>query len=359
MAGHPSTRRHSHGAAVSTVLPLVESAPHNAAGHSPLRRLQSVRRTSSIDTTWPQGFGQPARMIGRARDVWTGASRGAPEVLAEDCVEFTASPQREILAIESVPPRAELQRLVGVRAGGHSRTVLSEVFADESEIGTPLYLLLDDFAGASLVAGWAWSRWGDDWKASTRRSGAAATAARKGKMENICAGFRPGSTALNTDDTGNNVIPSVTPVPALPHPHDARGWHELTEQDGVGMRRARRIDVWRDGDTVCIDAAFQDSATSPAGGRIAVHEYLLSASVDARDFVLRTLHVDPRILPYRECPGATPNAQRMIGTPLRDMRLRVLRELPGVLGCTHLNDVLRSLADVPRLASRLEMNSCQ
>ena len=91
----------------------------------------------------------------------------------------------------------------------------------------------------------------------------------------------------------------------------------------------------------------------------APQRYLLSASVDARDFVLRTLHVDPRILPYRECPGATPNAQRMIGTPLRDMRLRVLRELPGVLGCTHLNDVLRSLADVPRLASRLEMNSCQ
>ena len=293
-------------------------------------------------------------MIGRARDVWTGASGSILEVLAEDSVEFSASPQREILAIESTPPRAELQRLVGVRAGGHSRTVLSEMFTNESEIGTPLYLLLDDFAGASLVAAWAWTRWSEDWMAALRRSGAAATAGRKGRMENICAGFRPGSTALNTDGTSNSVIQSATPVPALEHPEDLQGWHELTRQDGVGMRRARRIDAWRDGDAICIDAAFQDSATSPAGGRIAVHEYLLSASVDAQDFVLRTLHIDPRILPYRECPGATPNAQRMIGTPLRDMRLRVLRQLPGILGCTHLNDVLRSLADVPRLARRLD-----
>jgi hypothetical protein len=81
-----------------------------------------------------------------------------------------------------------------------------------------------------------------------------------------------------------------------------------------------------------------------------VHEYLLSATVEARDFVLSALHVEPRILPYRECPTATPNAQRVLGTRLNDMRQAVLRELPGTLGCTHLNDVLRSLADVPRLA---------
>jgi hypothetical protein len=200
------------------------------------------------------------------------------------------------------------------------------------------------------VAGWAWSRWRDDWMAAARRTGAAATAGRKGKMEGICAGFRPGSSALNPDGTGSSATQSATPVPGLLHPDDPYGWHELPEQEGVGMRRARRIDVWRQGGMVCIDAAFQDSATSPAGGRIAVHEYLLSATVEARDFVLSALHVEPRILPYRECPTATPNAQRVLGTRLNDMRQAVLRELPGTLGCTHLNDVLRSLADVPRLA---------
>ena len=116
------------------------------------------------------------------------------------------------------------------------------------------------------------------------------------------------------------------------------------------MRRARRIDLWREGAMFRIDAAFQDSATSPDGGRVAVHEYLLSATADSRDLVVRTLQVDPRILPYGECLAATPNAELMLGVPLGDMRVRVLRTLSGTLGCTHLNDVLRSLADVPRLA---------
>ena len=120
------------------------------------------------------------------------------------------------------------------------------------------------------------------------------------------------------------------------------------------MRRARRIDVWREDGGIRIDTAFQDSATSPSGGRIAVHEYLVSAVADPASLVLQTLQVDPRILPYRECPGAAPNAQLLIGSPLKDMRLRVLATLPGTLGCTHLNDVLRSLADVPRLVDALD-----
>jgi len=35
-------------------------------------------------------------------------------------------------------------------------------------------------------------------------------------------------------------------------------------------------------------------------------------------------------------------------------RNSVREALPGVLGCTHLNDVLRALADVPRLAQALD-----
>ena len=40
----------------------------------------------------------------------------------------------------------------------------------------------------------------------------------------------------------------------------------------------------------------------------------------------------------------------LLGKDLRRFRLEVLEQLPGILGCTHLNDVLRSMADVPQLA---------
>jgi Protein of unknown function (DUF2889) len=63
--------------------------------------------------------------------------------------------------------------------------------------------------------------------------------------------------------------------------------------------------------------------------------------------------VEPRVLPYRECPNAAPNATRMIGQRLADFRQSVITTLPNTLGCTHLNDVLRSLAEVPQLAENL------
>jgi hypothetical protein len=70
-------------------------------------------------------------------------------------------------------------------------------------------------------------------------------------------------------------------------------------------------------------------------------------------FELLSIRVDPRVLPYRECPAASPNASRMVGQTLSGFRLAVLDTLPGTLGCTHLNDVLRSLADVPQLVGQL------
>jgi hypothetical protein len=44
----------------------------------------------------------------------------------------------------------------------------------------------------------------------------------------------------------------------------------------------------------------------------------------------------------------------MLGERLADFRTAVPRMLFKVLGCTHLNDVLRNLADVPTLAARLQ-----
>ncbi len=334
-------------------MPKLAPAPKNPAGPTPLRRPGSIRRTSTISTAWPQGYGQPMLMTGQARDLLTPADGSAPRITATGEFEILANQRREILSVSVQPDHTEVSHLVGHRGGGNLRATLAETLPNEKAAATPLYLLLDDYSGASLVAGWVWSRWNPDWMITARASGAAATAGRGGKMEGICTGFAPGSSALNEDGTGNIETQSACPVPPLVNPADPLGWHEMVVQTGVGMRRSRRLDVWIEDGKIQIDVAFQDSGTSPDGGRVAVHEYLVTAVADLETRELLELTPDPRILPYPECPGAVANAQRIIGSRLDDLRLRVLDLLPGTLGCTHLNDVMRSLADVPALVATL------
>ena len=47
------------------------------------------------------------------------------------------------------------------------------------------------------------------------------------------------------------------------------------------------------------------------------------------------------------------NISRLLGARLPELRQAVLEELPGTLGCTHLNDALRALAEVPVLVNHL------
>ena len=102
-----------------------------------------------------------------------------------------------------------------------------------------------------------------------------------------------------------------------------------------------------------IDSAFQDSAKKQDGGRTAIHEYLLRVTADPDTLEVLSLEPDARILPFPECPGAIHNTQRLVGSSLADIRDEVLRQLRGPEGCTHLNDAMRALADVPVLAAAL------
>lgn len=322
-----------------------------SAGHAPLRRPGSIRRTTSIDSDWPDGLGQPWEMIGRARDLLTPEDGSEPWVLATAQFRIMASPIREILSIEANPAHPRLQEMVGVRAGGASRHALAEKLGDIA--GTPLFQLLDDYAGASLVAGWIWSRWSDDWMARSRQAGTRSTAGKGGVMTDICTGFAQGASSLHADGSGNTVDQSYAEVGPLEHPDDALSWHPMPFQQGPQKRRSRRIDLWREDGLIKIDAGFQDSGSNPDGGRTAIHEYRLFAEVEADSGRLAALQVLPLILPFRECPGASVKATRMIGQDLGTFRQSVLDSLPGTMGCTHLNDVLRALADVPVLARLL------
>jgi len=290
-------------------------------------------------------------MKGLARDLLTPADNRAAVELASGGFTITASPRREIMAIKTTPAHPRTQELVGVRAGGASREALKAIMGDI--VGTPLFQILDDFAGASLVAGWIWSEWMDDWMGTARRNGLQSSAGRGGNMENICTGFATGATSLAARGRSNPDVQSRTEVGPLENIDDPAGWHAMPLQSGPQMRRARRIDIHRDSGMLRVDIGFQDSGSNPRGTRTAIHEYRVHAEIDPATMALVSIQALPLILPFRECPGASVKIGRLVGQKVGTFRDAVLATLPGTLGCTHLNDVLRALADVPTLADHL------
>ena len=200
-------------------------------------------------------------------------------------------------------------------------------------------------AGATLISAWAFAPWNAKGTASPERVNA-----RIRSMEGVCIGFRPGSSALELDGNSGIVANHVAVLP-LPHPDDPVGWHEMIERDRINFRRARRIDVWRDGDLLRIDSMFQDSAGAPGGGRVAIHQYRLTATADASTQTLLSIEATPGTLPFRECLAAPVNLPALLGTPLVELRSAVLNRLRKTAGCTHLNDMVRALAEVPMLAA--------
>ena len=205
-------------------------------------------------------------------------------------------------------------------------------------------------AGATLIAGFVYFRWADHVPEIRQRM---ATNAPRRVMRDICSGFRDGSGALLPDGTISGIRHNTAHPGPLADPADPLGWHELDDHPDIAMRRARRVDLWDEDGVLGIDAMFRDSAWDPDGQEVVVHEYQIIGRADRATGKLLSLDAMPRVLPYAECPGAAPNAARMAGTDLRSMRTEVLEQLRATDCCTHLNDGLRSLAEVPVLADAL------
>jgi len=323
---------------------------HQSAGPAPLRQPGSIRRTTSIDSAWPDGHGMPWVMTGIGRDLRTSFT-GTSEEVAAASFRILTSNRREIMEIEASPKHPRLAELVGVRAGGASRGNLVELMGDIA--GSPLFQLLDDFAGASLVANWVWARWPQFGAQNAATNLLKTTAGRQGAMVDVCTGFAQGASSLHEDGSVNIRDQSSAEVGPLTNPGDTIGWHAMPSQEGMYARRARRIDLWREDGLIRVDAGFQDSGSAPGHPRAAVHEYRVHAEVDEASGILVTIQALPLILPFRECPGASVKISRLVGKNVAEFRTTVPVELASTLGCTHLNDVARALADVPALARKL------
>jgi len=289
------------------------------------------------------------RFDGRARDLFTGPSLAEYETVAEDAYVATVKVDRTITALSATPHRDYTAQLVGERGGGHLREVLRHLMPEEIRQASPLYLILDDISGTSLISGWAWSHWDKHWveQFKGRRDEIIQN------MEGVCIGFRSGSGALDPKRFDSDEKVSDAAAVELLNPEDPNGWHAFTVQNQVGMRRARRIDVWLE-DSIKIDAAFQDSASTPSGGRLALHEYAIHVEADPKTLRITRIDPQPKVLPFGECTAAPAKTLHLLDAPLNELRQYVLDHLPNTSGCTHLNDALRSLAEVPQLFQQLK-----
>jgi hypothetical protein len=323
---------------------ITRAGPKAPVAAAPDRAPGSVRRTSSIDSARPDGPEGDVQVVARARDLRTGAD-GSAEVLAEEGFEAAVAADRALQRIDH--PDARLAALVGIPVAGGFRARAAAAVPEEAERLSLLDLLLDDLPGAILVAGYAMQRhpsWNQRRIPVEHLAGAA----------DQCAGWAVEATILRTvDDTG--IVPTPTAAPIVVDADgDPLAWHARPALEPGSMRRARRLDLTHlDGDRLAFDVHFRDSYVDRDGVEGALHEYSVVGYIDAESHTVLDVAADAHVLPWVECPAAIGSAPRVVGVATDDLRMLVRTDFRGTSTCTHLNDTLRSLADLPALARSL------
>jgi hypothetical protein len=314
---------------------------HQPTTANPLRRNRSARRTTSIDITRDEGSLDPVYLTGRARDIWTDQHGQVSEVGTAGLSATIELIARVVRHVEVIPPVAAVSHLSGAPAMSGFRAAADKAAPHLRAARDLRYTLLDDVPVATLISGHALSA-----------SGVLGDVAKSGYLPvaDQCAGFATGGLLMNSFEAGDPVIVTGPDAPDLDHGDDPLAWHPMTQLPPQAMRRRRRIDVFEEGaGRLGIDAMFRDSYVRTDGVETIIHEYTLKAVVDGGTGVIVESRATPRVLPWQECPGAVASGERITGMTLRELHFRVRQELFGTSTCTHLNDLLRSVADAEAL----------
>jgi hypothetical protein len=302
-------------------------------------------------------------LVGRARDLVT-PRRG--DAFVVDDASFTARVGdylrgQIIKEISSSPAIVGLDAMVGRSASRGYRRELHRLADEQGFVGRAVYQLLDDLPGAALVSGYSPELNRRDAGLTDRREPAArddGAPTRLLALTGVCAGWQEGGAIVtNVLEVGHVPIALGPEAPSLDRADDPRAWHELPPPlPPPRLRRRRRIDVVPPASlqqgVLTIDAMFRDSYVTADGVETVVHEYTFTADVDPVTHVVLRAEAQPRALPFAQCPEAGASAGRLAGDGLDDLRARIRAEFVGPTTCTHLNDMLRALADVGFLAAR-------
>ena len=330
---------------------LFPAATRRPQAVTPTRPPGSVRRSSYVGLRWPGSApGHPAapmQVHGSVRDVATDHD-GRGLLVGEASLDCTVAPDRTVTDLAADPSLPGLAGLLGQSASRGWRAAARVVAADDTRVG----LLLADVPIAVLLSSYAALRQG--------RIEVATVTPLMQRMRDACAGWADGATPMRSLDAGDGLpLPGMVPVPQS-REHQGREDHSGDESDPVAieqhrppvageLRRSRRLDV-TPGPSVHVEASFRDSWHDPAAGEGVLHEYVLVADLTA-DLVVESITADPRVLPYPECTVAAQSPQRLVGRPVGDVR-QLAPTVGDPTSCTHLNDLLRTLAAVPSLLAQ-------
>jgi hypothetical protein len=314
--------------------------PNRPVVGTPPRAPASIRRTTTVDISFPNGIGGSVTADVRGQDVQTDAA-GEREVIDTFGATFTIDPDAaHVAAVEDSAANDPLDGLVGLPMRGGFARRLIEVLPVDSASRSLCYSAIENLGGAYLVSGYAGLRTGVRQFAPEHAELAAQMQA------DVCVGWAASGQVIRTiKSTGRNPVPFGPAAPAF-ESDDPHGWHDHAPLPPTSVRRRRRTDVRRatSGDGLEVEHHFRDSYAGTDTEQV-MHEYLVDATFDDHRRLV-ALRVDPRVLPWNECPGAVASAQRIVGVALDEIATEVRKELTGATTCTHLNSTLRALADV-------------
>jgi DUF2889 family protein len=319
--------------------PLAVGVGDPMAG-TPARPDGSVRRTSHVDIIRTGGGG--LLLEGAARDLRT--ADGKASVLAEATVSAHLDPQHILARLQSNPSASAAQALVGLLVGSGFRAAVDAALPEERATSSPLYLLLDELPIAAVISGYALLyRGAIDFQqidAGTLKA-------------DICSGWRSDGTMMVSLRTRGRmpipVGPVANPLESLADPF---AWHDIGTLPAGAMRRRRLVEI-TDGEPHDVYAMFRDTHVDGSGIETVLHEYSFAGELEPGSLTFRNSRARPRVLPWVECPAAAASATRLDGHAPGNLRALIGREFRGTGTCTHLNDLLRSLADLGALEAKL------
>ncbi|WP_019064063.1 DUF2889 domain-containing protein [Streptomyces prunicolor] len=294
----------------------------------------SIRRTTTVDAR-PDGTWRAGTLVdARGRDL---IADGGGHIREHATHRFRARVDKDgtLRDADDATGGGRLPaELVGIDSRRGFRRALTAHFGPVGGAGLQA-ALLDDLPGMRIISGYAQLQ---------QRAPARPADRRPSPVIGVCAGWAADGTAATSGEALPGMLTSRPPAPDLGG-GDERVWHADPPPPRAGMRRRRLIEVTPDTVTG-VYGYFRDTYCRPDGIEVVVHEYEITATVAAGvgDLpVVRELTARPGALPFPECPAAAATAVSLHGVPLAEIEPEVRRRLVGPHGCTHLNDLLRTL----------------
>lgn len=303
-----------------------ENGPREPALTTPALLGTMRRRTSTVDVLRPEGLESGSVVRGRGRDLVL--SSGRPREVDSAWVEVEVDTTRHVTGVRCSSPAIEKAPLVGHALGREFRSEAKRATSDRSVARA----LVEDVVIVGML-----TRYVEIYFDRRPPVGFA--------RPNICAGWiDSGALVSMLDRTGDVALPQGPIAPDL-NAEGNEGWHVVPDLPPLGLRRARRVDITPEDGALSVDAMFRDSFVGRDARQRIIHEYSLSATADTTSGVVTAIRAVPRVLPYNECPFAATSVDRLVGQPADRLRDEVREYFRGVTTCTHLNSLIRAIAD--------------